>query len=117
MEVESSNGLLNLDLDMNYNYTLVEITTNSTENENLTILSNFNNEQNLTSINIYSYQLYHLSKNISQQFQLQNLSKEYRILINTTEGEGKICFNKTCDINNKFTRLEEHKIYLFHFQT
>ena len=112
-EVKSINGLLNFDLDMNYNYALIEITTNSTENENLTVVSSFNNEQNLTSINIYSYQLYHLSKEASQQFQIQNSSKEYRILINITKGEGNIYFNKTCDINNKFTRLEEHKIYSF----
>ena len=111
--VESSNGLLNINLKEKQKYVLVKINSNSKENENLTVVSSFNKEQNLSSIDIYSYQLYHLSENESQQFQLENSSKEYRILINNAEGEGYICFNETCNSNNIYIHLTEQRIYSF----
>ena len=63
---------------------------------------------------IYSYQLFHLSENTFQQFNLiENPSRKYRILINNTEGEGNICFNQICDNDNSFIHLTEQKIYSF----
>jgi hypothetical protein len=110
----NSNGSLNLDLKKNEKYVLVEIKSNSKENENLTVISSFNNEQNASSINLYSYQLCHLPKNKFQNFHFKNQSMEYRILINNTKGEGNIYINNTCDNNNNiFIHLSEHKIYSF----
>ena len=63
---------------------------------------------------IYSYQLFHLSENTFQQFNLiENPSRKYRILINNTDGEGNICFNQICDNDNSFIHLTEQKIYSF----
>ena len=63
---------------------------------------------------IYSYQLFHLSENTFQQFNLiENPSRKYWILINNTEGEGNICFNQICDNDNSFIHLTEQKIYSF----
>ena len=111
----NSNGSLNLDLKKDGKYVLVEIKSNSKENENLTVISSFNNEQKATSINLYSYQLCHLPENKCQKFHFQNKSMEYyRILINNTKGEGNIYFTNTCDNNNNiFIHLSEHKIYSF----
>jgi len=111
-EIENFNGYLSLILKKKF--ILVEIETNSTENEILTVMIFSFNQPNFSSINIYSYQLYHLSENTDQQFNLiQNSSIEYRILINNTEGEGNICFNKNCENNNNFIHLTEQKIYSF----
>ena len=110
-EIESVNGHLTLNLQKNY--TLVEIVANSKENEILTITSNFPSQSNSSYIDIYSYQLFHLSGDTSQQFNLQqNPFMEYRILINNTGGEGNICLNKICN-NNSFIHLTEQKIYSF----
>jgi hypothetical protein len=111
-EIESFNGHLSLYLQKKF--ILVEIKSDSKENEILTVMLNSFNQQNSSSINIYSYQLYYLSENTFQQFSLiQNSSTEYRILINNTEGEGNICFDKYCDNNNNFIHLTEQKIYSF----
>ena len=111
-EIESFNGHLSLNLKTKY--ILVEIESKSTENETLTVLLYSFNQPIFSSINIYSYQLYHLSENTFQQFNLiQNSSTEFRILINNTKGEGNICFNKNCDNNNNFIHLSEQKIYSF----
>ena len=111
-EIESFNGLLNLNLKKKY--ILVEIESNSTENEILTVMLYSYYQPNFSSISIYSYQLYHLSENTFQYFNLiQNSSTEYRILINNTEGEGNICFAKNCDNNNNCIHLSEQKIYSF----
>ena len=113
-EIESFNGHLSLDLKTNEHFFLIDIESNSIEIKYLTIISEFYSQPNFSSINLYSYQLYHLSENKLQQFLLyQNPLNEYRILINNTEGEGNICFNKICDNNNYFIHLEKQKIYSF----
>ena len=111
-EVEFFNGLLTLNLKTNEDFVLILIESNSKEEENLTVISSFYN-QTISHIDIYSYQLIHLSENTFQQFSLIKYpSIEYRILINNTEGEGYICFNTICD-NNNFIHLTEQKIYSF----
>ena len=113
-DIISYNGHLSLDLKTNEKFFLIVIESNSTEEENLSIVSNFYNLSNSPSIDIYSYQLYYLSENISQQFNLiKNLLIKYRILIYNAEGEGYICDNKICDFNNNFIYLKEQKIYSF----
>ena len=113
-DIINYNGHLSLDLKTNEKFFLIVIESNSTEEENLSIVSNFYNLSNSPSIDIYSYQLYYLSENISQQFNLiKNLLIKYRILIYNTEGEGYICHNKICDFNNNFIYLKEQKIYSF----
>jgi len=76
-EVNSSNGLLNLDLKRNENYALIEIKSNSKENENLTIVSSFNNEQNLTSINIYFKGCIHLEEHKIYSFSISSITSFY----------------------------------------
>ena len=114
-EIESLNGRLILDIKTDEPFILIEIKSNSKENEILTILSSFYTQQNLSSIDIYSYQLFHLSENGFQQYYLnQNSSIKYRILINNTEGEGYINFNQAYNNNNNnFIHLTEQKIYSF----
>jgi len=114
-ETESLNGRLSLDIKTNEPFILIEIKSNSKENEILTILSSFCTQNNFSSIDIYSYQLFHLSENGFQQYYLnQNSSIKYRILINNTEGEGYIYFNQTYNNNNNnFIHLAEQKIYSF----
>jgi len=113
-ELESSNGLLNLNLKKFDNFVLVEIESNSEEDEIITIISSFYNQPDSSFINIYSYQLYNLSETTLQQFHLyQNPFIKYRILINNTKGEGYICFNQTCNSNNNYIHLTELKIYSF----
>jgi len=107
---KSFSGLLNIDFRMNETYALVEIS--SKENENLTVISSFDNEHNPLSINIYSYQL-NLLKKTSQQFNFIYSLKNYRILINNTEGEGNICFTENCNNDNNFIHLTAQKIYSF----
>ena len=81
----------------------------------MTILSSFYNQKNTSFIDIYSYQLFHLSENEFQLFHSNQISQiKYRILINNTEGEGYINFNQTCsDNNNNFIHLTKQKIYSF----
>jgi len=110
-EIESFKDYINLNFQNNY--ALVEILANSKENKILTVIQNFLNQQNSSYIDIYSYQLFHLSEGTSQQFYLQQSPfMNYRILINLTEGEGNICLNSICD-NNSFITLSEQKIYSF----
>ena len=105
-DIKSNNGLLSLDLKLDDHFILIVV--ESTEDENLTIVSNFYNESNSSSIDIdiYSYQLYHLSENQWQQFNLINSLTDYRILINITEGEGYICFSHACD-NYNYIQIAE----------
>jgi hypothetical protein len=112
-DIESFNGLLSLDLKLDDHFILIVV--ESTEDENLTIVTNFYNESNSSSIDIdiYSYQLYHLSENQWQQFNLINSSTDYRILINNTEGEGYIYFSQACDNTNNYIHIAEQKIYSF----
>ena len=112
-KIESFNSHLILDLKTNENFALIVIESNSNESKYLTILSRFYNQANSSNIDIYSNQLYHLSEKEIQLFYLyKSLLKEYRILINITEGEGFICFNKICD-NKDFIQLTKQKIYSF----
>jgi len=53
-ELESSNGLLNLNLKKFDNFVLVEIESNSEEDEIITIISSFYNQPDSSFINIYS---------------------------------------------------------------
>jgi hypothetical protein len=69
-EIESFNGHLSLDLKTNEHFVLVEIESNSIETLYLTIILGFYSQPNFSSINLYSYQLYHLSENTNQQFLL-----------------------------------------------
>ena len=111
-EIENFNGHLRLDLKKNERFILIEVELK--ENENFSIISNFYNQSNFPSIDIYSYQLYHLSNGQYQKFNLiQNPLKEYRILINSTEGEGYICFNQTCNNISNYIHITEQKIYSF----
>ena len=114
-EIEGFNGYLNLDLKTNESFILIEIKSNSNENENLTILSSFYNQKNTSFIDIYSYLPFHLSENEFQQYHSSQDSQiKYRILINNTKGEGYINFNQACnDNNNNFIHLTEQKIYSF----
>ena len=111
-KINSVNGRLNLDFQKNNTYALLEIKSNSIENENLTVVSNFDREHNPSSINIYSYQLYQLLKSKTHKFSLYHSFINYRILINNKEGEGFICFQK-CNNNNKFIHLTAQRIYSF----
>ena len=111
-KINSVNGRLNLDFQKNNTYALLEIKSNSIENENLTVVSNFDREHNPSSINIYSYQLYQLLKSKTHKFSLYHSFINYRILINNTEGEGFICLQK-CNNNNKFIHLTAQRIYSF----
>ena len=56
-DIKSFNGLLSLDLNKDEHFILIEV--NSTEEDNLTVVSNFYYESNTSSIDIdlYSYQL------------------------------------------------------------
>ena len=113
-EIENSNGLLSINLSKKF--ILVEINSNSNLNQSeiLTVISYSLTQPILSSFNIYSYQLYHLSENAFQQYDLiQNPLTDYRILINNTKGEGNICFNKIFDNNDNFIHLSEQKIYSF----
>ena len=102
-EIGSFKDYLSFDLKSKDSFVLIIIETNSTENKT-----------NSPSVDIYSYQIYHLTEKEFQQFYLyQNPLKEYRILINITEGEGSICFNQTYDNNSNLIHLEEQKIYSF----
>jgi len=111
-EIESFNGHLSINIPKEF--ILVEIQSSSNQNEILTVISYSLTQPIFSSVNIYSYQLYHLSENSVQQYDLiQNSLTEYRILINNTEGEGNICFNNICDNNDNFIHLSEQKIYSF----
>ena len=111
-EIESFNGHLILNLKKKERFILILVESNL--DKNFKIISNFYNQSNFPSIDIYSYQLYHLSEGHYQQFNLiQNPLKKYRILINNTEGEGYICFNQTCNNNNNYIHITEQKIYSF----
>ena len=113
-EIVSFNDHLNLDLTIKELFALVVIESNSKKNEELAAISNFYIEQNSSTVNIYSYQLYHLSKKTFHQFYLdESYFFEYRILINNTEGEGYICFNQICDSNSYYIHLKAQKIYSF----
>ena len=111
-ETKNFNGLLSFDLKKNEHFILIEV--ESTDGGNLTIISNIDKQSNSPSIDKYSYQLYHLSENQFQQFNLiQNPYMKYRILINSTEGEGYICFNKPCDSIHNYIHITQQKIYSF----
>ena len=113
-EIGSYKDYLSFDLESNDSFVLIIIETNSTENKYMTVVSSLYNQTNSPFINIYSYQLYHLSAKTFQQFHLyQNSPLEYRILINTTEGEGNICFDQIHDKNKNSIHLAEQKIYSF----
>ena len=110
-EEKKFNSYLSLNLKAIEDFALILIESNSNEEENLTIISRLYNQINPLYIDIYSYQLFHLSENTSQQFNLiENPSIEYKILINNTEGEGNIYFNKIGDDN---IHLDGQKIYSF----
>jgi len=112
-EFQSINGLLSLDLNMSEHFILIALKSN--EEKNLTIVPSIFYKQSISSsIDIYSYQLYHLPEKQFQQFNLvQNTSLKYRILINSTEGEGYICFDQTCDSTHNYIHITELKIYSF----
>ena len=112
-EFQSINGLLSLDLNMSEHFILIALKSN--EENNLTIVPSIFYKQSISSsIDIYSYQLYHLPEKQFQQFNLiQNSSLKYRILINSTEGEGYICFDQTCDSTHNYIHITELKIYSF----
>ena len=67
----------------------------------------------LVRLNALLNMVYHLSENQYQQFNLINSLIDYRILINITEGEGFICFNKAFENNSDFIPITEQKIYSF----
>ena len=111
-EIQSFNGLLNFDLKKNENFILIRV--KSKEEANLTILSNVYKQSNSTSINIYSYQLYHLSDKQCQKFNLiQNSNIKYRVFINNIEGEGFIYYNQISDNTNNDIHITEQRIYSF----
>ena len=111
-EIQSFNGLLSHNLKMNKDFILIIV--ESSEVKSLTIASNFYYQFNSLSFDIYSYQLYHLSEKQFQQFNLvQNPYLNYRILINSTEGEGYICFDQTCNNTHNYIHITELKIYSF----
>jgi len=113
-EIGSYKDYLSFDLKSNDSFVLIIIETNSTENKYLSLFSSLYNETYSPFINIYSYQLYHLSEKTFQQYYLyKNPLIKYRILINTTEGEGNICFDQICDKNKNSIHLTEQKIYSF----
>ena len=112
--IQSFNNFIILDLKMKEHFILIEVKPN--EEENFTFISNFYNPSNSSSIDIYSYQLYHLSEKQYQQFTLkENPYIKYRVLINNTKGEGYIYFNQTCDSINNNIHITEQKIYSFSF--
>ena len=111
-EFEIFNGHSSINLQKNY--ALVEIETYSKENVIVTVISSSLSQSQQSYLDIYSYQLIHLSESTFQQVNLiQNSSVDYRILINNTEGEGNICFNEICDNNNNYIHLNGQKIYSF----
>ena len=110
-EIPNFNGLLNLDLKINEYFILIVVESDKEEDN---IVSNFKNQSNSPSIDIdiYSFQLYYLSKNQSQQFKIiKNLLKDYKILFSNIEGEGYICFNQICD--NNIIPITAKKLYSF----
>ena len=111
-EIETTNGHLSLNLKEKENYILLII--NSIEDYNLIVIPSFYKHPDSSFMNMYSYQLNYLPKNELQQFHLYpNPFMEYRILINNVQGEGYICFAKTCNRDNYYIHLKEKKIYSF----
>ena len=118
-KIENSTGYLRFNLEKNEKYVLIEIESNSTEEKNLIIVSNFYNQADSLLFNIYSYQLYYLFKNIQKfhLYQYRSNDKQYRILINNVEGEGYICFNDNFNSNNSNIHLTEQNIYSFSIES
>jgi hypothetical protein len=110
--IQKFNGFLSLDLKIKEHFILIVVEPN--KEENFIFVSNFYNSSISSFIDIYSYQLYHLSEKQYQQFILkENPFIKYRVLINNTEGDGYICFNQTCDNTNNDIHITEQKIYSF----
>ena len=110
-EIQNFIGLLSPDLKMDENLILIEVESDKKE---VNIVSNFYNQPNsfYTDIDLYSYQLYHLSENKTQRFKIiKNLLKDYQISINKIEGEGYIFFNQIYD--NTAIPIIEQKNYIF----
>ena len=114
-EIISFNNYLSFDMESDENYALILIESNLKENENLIVESSLCNQSFSSSIDIYSYQQYHLYENQYQQFNLieNTLIGNYRIIINNIEGEGFFCYNEICDEKNKYSHLKGQKIYSF----
>jgi hypothetical protein len=89
----------------NSSYILIEI--ESLENETLTVLTNFyDNENFLPFIQIYSYQLIYLYDNEEVNFDFSLITQKlYRILINSTYGNGEINFDSNSTIINQYNKL------------
>ena len=84
-----------------FKYALLEIHSN--HDEILEVLFNFDSELiPYPSLDIYSYQTFHLKHNEMKNFSFNyDSTDKYSILVNNTSGDGYICFNQNCDNNDK----------------
>ena len=94
-------------------YFLISIQSNYSEN--LTILTNFyDNLSFFPSFQIFSNQLIYLYPDENFTFSLDySLNEQYRILINNTKGEGRICFDDNCTVNKYQSLISGKRILSF----
>ena len=91
-----------------YDYDFILLNIESAEEEMLTVLTNFydNNNRFFPIIQIYSYQLIYLYNNETLNFDFKKITQKlYRILINNTYGNGEITFDPVSDFMNQCDTL------------
>ena len=91
----------------NSEYILIKIESSEKEEETLTILTNFYDNNNFYPLlQIYSYQLIYLYDNEDVNFNFVWITQKlYRILINSTYGNGEIQFDSNSTIIDQYNRL------------
>ena len=122
MDIEDLNGMNNIDSNTTYlkidkekyfnsKYILIQIKYN--QEEKLTILTNFYDHIYFSpSFHLFSYQLIYLPYNETFTFNFDySLHNQYRILINNTFGNGRMCFNKNCSQN--YSMISGKRIFSF----
>ena len=111
MGIQELNGMNNIDSNTTYlkidkeryfnsKYIIIQIKYN--QKEKLTILTNFYDYLSFShSFHLFSYQLVYLPNNETFTFNFDySIHDQYRILINNTFGNGRMCFNKNCSTNH-----------------
>ena len=84
---------------VNSKYIIIHIKYNQKERLNI-LTSYYDNLISFPSLQIFSYQLVYLNNNEEYTFKFDySIHNQYRILINNTFGNGIICFNEDCSVN------------------
>ena len=121
--IDSESSEIN-EIEMNANFPEYHITSNrnlliviySFSENNLQVLINCVGDPDFMfpSLNIYSSQLFYLNTSQTKDFLIHyDTMAKYNIIINTIEGNGKICFNQRCDNTSKENDIQiSEKKYL-----